>query len=512
MAALPMQSLMAEITLAPLFQDGAVLQRDMPVPVWGRSTPGAGLTVSFGGQTKTCTADANGRWLVSLDPLATSAEGRSLSVSASGETTVEVRDILVGEVWLGSGQSNMQWSIAQSRKEDQEVAASGPVPLLRLFDVPRTLNHQRQETVKAKWTPATPETTKSFSAVGYFFGRELVNELKIPVGIIHSSWGGSRIEPWWAEEGLVGIKELAETRNNRLERSPGFKPYDDRLRKFIVDVRGWSDKATGMMDRGEIPPLPPAPPALLELGHNKQTGTYQAMIHPLVPFALRGFLWYQGESNNGEGMAYTTKKQALIDGWRKQFRNPEAPFLFVQLAPFNYGEPRTYDLPGIWVAQQATLKIPHTGMAVTNDIGNIKDIHPNNKSEVGRRLSLWALADTYGKSGIVKSGPLFNGWKVSPDGIVVTFDHTGSGLTTRDGKAPDWFEVAGADGTYHKAEAVISDDGKSVRVSSPAVPAPERVRFAWSQLAEPNLMNREGLPAAAFISHLPPAPAPAAKR
>lgn len=511
MAALPMQSLVAEIQLSPLFQDGAVLQREKPVPVWGRATPGAGLSISFAGQTKTCTADANGRWQVALDPLDTSAEGRSLSVSASGETTVEVRDILVGEVWLGSGQSNMQWSIAQSRKEDQEIAASGPVPLLRLFDVPRTLSHQRLETVNAKWQPANPETTRNFSAVGYFFGRELTRELNIPVGIIHSSWGGSRIEPWWAEEGLVGIDELAETRTTRLQRSPGFQPYDDQLRKFIAEVRAWSDKAGGLMDRGEVVPLPPSPPALLELGHNKQAGTYQAMIHPLVPFALRGFLWYQGESNNGEGMAYTTKKQALIQGWRQQFRAPEAPFLFVQLAPFDYGAQRTFDLPGIWWAQQATLKIPHTGMAVINDIGNLKDIHPNNKSEVGRRLSLWALADTYGKKGIVKSGPLFSGWKATPEGIVVSFDHTGGGLATRDGKSPDWFEIAGADGTYHKAEAIITGDGKSVRVSSAAVAAPDRVRFAWSQLAEPNLMNREGLPAGAFISHLPDPPAAAAK-
>jgi sialate O-acetylesterase len=227
----------------------------------------------------------------------------------------------------------------------------------------------------------------------------------------------------------------------------------------------------------------------------------------LVPFALRGFIWYQGESNNGEGMAYATKKRALIEGWRKQFMAPEAPFLFVQLAPFNYGPQRDSDLPGIWWAQQETLKIPHTGMAVTNDIGDPKNIHPTNKSEVGRRLSLWALADTYGRKDLVKSGPLFSGYEVTDKGITLQFSHTGGGLVARDGKPLSHFEIAGADGVYHPADAAISADGKTILLTSGAVPKPDRARFAWSQVAEPNLMNREGLPAAAFNTHWPVAPA-----
>ena len=255
------------------------------------------------------------------------------------------------------------------------------------------------------------------------------------------------------------------------------------------------------MDAGLPTPDMPKAPDLLALGHNKETGTYQAMIHPLVPFALRGFLWYQGESNNGEGMLYTAKMRALIEGWRKQFKAPDAPFLFVQLAPYNYGPQRVYDLPGIWWAQQETLKIPHTGMAVTNDIGNTGNIHPTNKSEVGRRLALWAFADTYGKPGVVKSGPLFAGFKVTEQGIAVRFDHLGGGLATRDGKPPSWFEIAGADDAYQPADAKISEDGKWILLTSANVPKPDRARFAWSQVAEPNLMNREGLPAAAFKTH-----------
>ena len=503
MVLLLVQPAMAEVKLAPLFQDGAVLQREKPVPVWGRADAGKKITISFGGQTKSTTADGMGRWQVNLDAMPTSAESRILSATEEGSPPLEVKDLLVGEVWLGSGQSNMQWSIAQTRKEDQDLAAAGPVPLLRLFQVPRILNHSRQESVTAKWTPATPETAKDFSAVGYFFGKQLAEELKIPIGIIHSSWGGSRIEPWWAEEGLEGIQELAETQKHRLSRSPGFPEYDAQFRKHIVDVRAWSDTATKALDSGFPAPDMPKAPELLKLGHSQETGTYQAMIHPLVPFALRGFLWYQGESNNGEGMLYSVKKRALIEGWRKQFKAPEAPFLFVQLAPYNYGPQRVHDLPGIWWAQQESLKIPHTGMAVTNDIGNVANIHPTNKSEVARRLALWAFADTYGKPGIVKSGPLFSEFKVTDQGIAVRFNHIGGGLRTRDEKPPTWFEIAGSDGVYQPADAKISEDGTWIQLTSAAVPKPDRARFAWSQIAEPNLMNSEGLPAAAFNTHWP---------
>lgn len=496
----------AAITPAPLFQNGAVLQRDKPVPVWGKADPGSTVAVSFGGQQLQTTTNPRGRWQVDLAAMPASAEGRPLKITATGQADVEIADVVVGEVWLASGQSNMQWNIGACREEDQQLAASGPVPLLRLFDVPRTLSHERKDRLEATWKPATPETAKPFSAVGYFFGRRLAEELKIPIGIIHSSWGGSRIEPWWAEEGLAGVPELEALRKDRLAKSPGFPEYDQPLRRFVTEVGAWSQNADKALDAGD--PLPPMPkgPELLRLGHAAETGTYQAMIHPLVPCALRGFLWYQGESNNGEGMLYTAKMRALIQGWRGQFKAPEAPFLYVQLAPFNYGAERNGHLPGLWWAQQEVLKIPRTGMAVINDIGNPKDIHPNNKSEVGRRLSLWALADTYGRTDLVKSGPLYQGYKVTGQGIAISFQHPGGGLASRDGKPLDHFEVAGSDGLFRPARATISADGKSLVLSSPEVPKPDRARFAWSQVAEPNLMNREGLPAAAFHTHWPKDP------
>jgi len=494
------------LDLAPLFQNGAVLQRDKPVPVWGHAAPNAQVTVTFGGQSQTTTTDTNGRWKLSLAPLATSAEGRTLTATEAGAPPVEVKDILVGEVWLASGQSNMEFKVGQTRPEDQQLAASPTTATLRLFQVPHVLSHTRQETVNAHWTPATPETIHGFSAVAYFFGRGLSEDLKIPVGLIESDWGGSRIEPWFADEGLTEVPELAALEKHRRAAMPGSPEYDQPYRAYLKATRDWTATAEQALDAGKATPDMPKPPALLALGSSAEVGTYQAMIHPLTPYALRGFLWYQGESNNGEGMGYAAKMEGLIAGWRKQFANPGAPFLYVQIAPYNYGEPRNFTLPELQVAQQSILKkVPNTGMAVTNDVGNPADIHPTNKSDVAARLLRWALADTYGHKGIVKSGPTFNAYKVEGGMIRIAFNDTGTGLVTRDGQPPNCFEVAGDDGIFSAAEAKIADNHMVV-VKSAAVPAPTQVRFAWSQVALPNLMNREGLPASCFHTHWPTDP------
>lgn len=506
-AILTSPALQAKLELAPLFQDGAVLQRDKSVPVWGHADPKATISVSFGGQNRETHADDAGRWRVDLAAMPANAEGRTLTVKENG-TVTEVKDVLVGEVWLASGQSNMQWAISATRPEDQQAAAAGPVPGLRLFQVPLVLSYQRKDQVNAHWAAATPETAKGFSAIGYFFGRKLAEELKVPVGIIQSAWGGSKIEPWWAEEGLTEIPALAEIAKRRRASSPGFPEYDKPYRSYLGSLRDWTTTAEKAMDAGKLVPDAPKAPALLALGHASETGTYQAMIHPLVPAALRGFIWYQGESNNGDGMIYAEKMKALIAGWRKQFNDPKAPFLYVQLAPYKYSKDQYVAeqggmLPQIWWAQQSVLSVPGTGMAVINDIGNPANIHPTNKSEVARRLALWALADTYGRKDLVKSGPLFTDYKAEDGRIRVSFAPVGGGLATRDGKAPTWFEIAGPDNVYKVADAEIAPDGKSVLLKSADVPNPIAVRFAWSEIAEPNLMNREGLPAAAFNSHWP---------
>lgn len=496
----------AEVRLPHVFTDGAVLQRDRAVPVWGHAEPGKKVTVKFAGQEKSVQAGADGAWRVDLDAMPASAEGRSLEAAEEGGHRVELKDILVGEVWLASGQSNMEWSIDASRPEDQQAAKAGPVPLLRLLTVPKKLSPYRLEDFDGKWQPATPETVGGYSAVAYFFGRRLTEELGVPVGMIHSSWGGSRIEPWFADEGLAEVPDLEEMRQHREARTPGTGKYNEALQRHVAATRAWVELAEEALKTGRpVPSQPPAPP-VLPVGHNQALGTYQAMIHPLVPYGLRGFLWYQGESNVGEDLAYTLKMEALIKGWRRQFGASEAPFLFVQLAPFDYGGDRQGALQGLWIAQQEALRIPHTGMAVTLDIGNPKDIHPRNKSEVGRRLALWALADTYGKQGIVKSGPVFEGFETAGDALRIRFGSAPTGLATRDGKAPDYFEIAGPDWNFKPATAEISPDAPVITLRSAEVPQPVMARFAWSQVAEPNLMNKEGLPAAAFHTHWPDEP------
>lgn len=500
---LALPAMAADLVLAPLFQDGAVLQRDKEVPVWGMASPGAEVSVSFADHQATATTDGDGRWQVTLPPTATAADPQVMTVSSGGQKR-EIKDLLVGEVWLAGGQSNMGWRINQSRKEDQQLASQGAVKGMRVFQVPQVVHHERQFTVGGKWLHATPENAPPLTAVGYFFGRHLVEELGVPVGIINSSWGGSKIEPWWDDDdGLKGIDELAETRAHRRLRTPGFPEHREPIRDYAVALGKWSAQAVAAIDAGgDAPPMPPGP-ELLTLGSRAEAGTYQAMIHPLAPYAIRGFIWYQGESNRADGMLYTAKKRALIQGWRARFRAPDAPFLFVQLAPFQYGQDRPEQLAEMWVAQQKTLTIPSTGMAVTLDIGDVNDIHPGNKSEVGRRLALWALADTYGKEDVVKSGPLYREFRAVDGGINVSFDHTGGGLATRDGEPPSHFEVAGADGVFKPATAAISADGKTVILRSADIAAPQQARFAWHKTAEPNLMNREGLPAAAFHTHWP---------
>ncbi|PAW60557.1 MAG: hypothetical protein B9S37_08660 [Verrucomicrobiia bacterium Tous-C3TDCM] len=484
-----------------IFSDGAVLQRDREVAVWGWAGPGKSVHVTFGQQKKQATAADDGAWMVKLDAMPASAEGREIRAVEEGGAEAVVKDVLVGEVWLASGQSNMEWNIAASREEDKAIATSQPLPLVRMIAVPKKVTHERQEDFEGNWQPATPEHVMKFSAVGYFFARMIHEQVKVPVGIINSSWGGTRIDPWLAEEGFTKVPELADIALQRSEQLPGQTAFEQKFVAHLTATRQWCDAAEAAVKAKSLVPAQPAALPLLPL--QSQTGMYQAMIHPVRFYGVKGFLWYQGESNNGEGMLYFQKMKVLIHGWREQFSLPDAPFLFVQLAPYTYGGKA---LQEIWTAQQKALEIPNTGMAVINDIGDIKDIHPRNKSEVGRRLALWALDRTYGMKQKAVSGPLYRAYKIQGNSIVLSFDHLGSGLATRDGATPSLFEIAGTDGIFHPATAQVNAHGKSISLTAPQVPEPFQARFAWAETAEPNLMNKEGLPAGAFHTHWPEDP------
>jgi len=420
----------ADITLPKVIGRHMVLQRDQPLPIWGWAESGEEVTVKLDEATATTKADVQGNWKVVLGPL--KADGKTHSMTVSGKNKVELDDILIGDVWLGSGQSNMEMAVRASSNAEETMAAAKH-PQIRLLhvksiDVPQPARDigvlgGADAQLRPAWKACSPASVVRFSGVLYAFGQRLHQETGVPIGLIHSTWGGTPIEDW----------------------VPG-------------------------------------------------GGKYNGMIVPVKPLALRGVIWYQGESNVGNGLKYADKMKFLIEGWRQAW-GYEFPFYFVQIAPFSGYKPG--ELPPLWEAQVASLKIPKTGMVVTTDlVENIADIHPKNKVDVGNRLALWALAKQYGKKDLVCSGPLYKSMKAGGDKIRLSFSHVGGGLKSRDGKPLSEFEIAGADDKFSPATAAI--DGDSIIVQSQNVRSPTQVRFGWRNEANPNLVSQEGLPASPF--------------
>ena len=346
----------------------------------------------------------------------------------------------------------------------------------------------------AQWVECSPETVAGSSAVLFFFGREIHQKLDMPVGLITTAWGGTRIQPWIPPQGYTAIPELDGEKNEMLGMLNG---YADALAHYRDAIKVYNHAVDSAKPGDALPAVPSNLPGHPLNSNYQHTGLYNGMIHPIVPFGIRGFLWYQGESNNGQGMHYFQLKKGLIEGWRSvwnQEGNRDFPFLFAQLAPYNYGGDPTR-LAGIWEAQAATLAVKNTGMAVLTDITTLNDIHPPNKQEVGHRLSLWALANTYGNVDLVYSGPLYKSMKADGNKVVITFDHA-AGLKSRDGKDLSWWSIAGEDKKFVKATATIA--GETVVVTADAVNKPVAARFGWHQLAEPNLNNGADLPASPF--------------
>jgi sialate O-acetylesterase len=476
------------LNLPRIFNDNMVLQRDQPVKVWGWAEPGQKVELSFAGQTKSAEAGTSGKWMITLDPLKACADPAELTVQA-GNSKVVIKNVLVGEVWICSGQSNMEWVINDTHNA-KETIADAKYPLIRHFKVPHVTNTKPQKDLPGDWQVCAPDKVAWFTAVGYHFGLQLHKKLNVPIGLINTSWGGTRIEPWTDPDGfaispkLSGITEQIAKANQE---------YRANLGKHLNAVENWVKQAREQLSAsGDVPAFPALPEHSLNRA-DRPTAIYHAMVAPLVPFTIRGAIWYQGESNNGEGMLYFEKMKALVGSWRRIWGQGEFPFLFVQLAPFKYNNPQA--LPGIWEAQEASLSIPQTGMAVITDISNILDIHPRNKLEVGRRLALWALAKTYGQEGFEYSGPVYQSMKVDGNKIILSFTHA-QGLKALDGKPLTWFTIAGEDKNFVEAKAEI--DGEQVVVSAASVEKPVAVRFGWHEIAEPNFANGAGLPASPF--------------
>jgi len=464
----------AELKVANVFSSHMVLQQDMPIRVWGWAEPGATVVVGLSdlknASASSVKAGEDGKWFTALP--ARKAEGKTLQLQVvSGDEKIEFDDILVGEVWICSGQSNMEWSIARSANPNEEIA-NAKHPKIRLFNVPKHVkqNEPQKDAQEATWTPCSPETAKGFSAVGYYFGRELSKELDVPIGLVGTNWGGTRIEPWTPPVGFEQVPEL----------------------KSIVDALNQ-----------ETPKYP-----------GGATQIYNGMVAGLTPLSVRGAIWYQGESNAGDGLRYEHLKHGLVKGWREVFDNEDLSFYWVQLADFGRGhggKPEGGGWGPVREGQRRALALPKTGMAVIMDIGDAKDIHPKNKQDVGKRLALWALAKDYGKS-IVYSGPMYKSHEVKGSKVIVSFDHVGGGLMTGtkggdhrmdpvqpgEGNELLAFSIRDEAGAWHWAKAVI--EGDKVVLSSDAVKKPTAVRYAYDSDPEVNFYNKEGLPASPFTT------------
>lgn len=436
----------AAVVPAAIFTDNAVLQRDVAIPVWGTANDGEKVTVRFLDQVVTTVAK-DGKWMVRLAPI---KAGGPFSLTIND---IELKNILIGEVWICSGQSNMQWDLARTTNAEATIAASKN-PMIRLFTVGRKTSYTPLIEMTGKWALCTPETSAPFSAVGYFFGRDLQKALGVPVGLINTSWGGTGVETWTSMEGFKALPEYAD---------------------WVADE--YKKQAEG-----------PNHPSVL----------FNGMVNPFVPYAIKGAIWYQGENNAGAAYAYRKLFPNMIKSWRNAFGQGDFPFLFVQLAPYQKIEdqPTQSAWAELREAQLLTLKAsPKTAMAVITDVGDPNDIHPRDKEPVGARLALAARKLAYGQD-ILASGPIYKGMKRRGSDITLYFDHVGRGLVSKDGELKG-FAIAGEDRNFVWANAKIVD-GNKVVVSAESVKNPVAARYGWANCPVVNLWNKDGLPASPF--------------
>ncbi len=508
----------ASLKLHPVFTDNAVFQRDIPVPVWGAAGPEEKITIEFAGQSKEAVADKDGRWSVKLDPLQASSEPQTMTVSSSKAAespSLQIKNILVGDVWLCSGQSNMAWQLSNSKDAQKEIEEAN-YPSIRLFTVARKTAIEPSVEIKGEWEICSPETAGKFSAVGYFFGREIFKKLNVPIGLINSSWGGTVAEAWttWKTlETTPGLAVITEKFSEQMKKYPETsKSYDEALEKWTSLYDG--KKEGEALAEGRKVPRKPALP-LAPDGQNAPARLYNGMINPLIPYGIKGVIWYQGESNAGRAQQYNTLLPSLIADWRKSWNQGDFPFLIVQLANFRSAVPAPTE--SSWAelreAQFMTSKnVPNTGIAVIIDIGEADNIHPKNKQDVGARLALAARKTAYGEKDLVASGPVFDSIKAEDGKIRVKFTEIGGGLEAKGGELKGF--AVGGDSQQKDEERIgkglkfvwakAAIDGDSVVVWSDEIKSPVAVRYAWADNPEGcNLYNKEGLPAVPFRAELP---------
>ncbi|MES2568534.1 MAG: sialate O-acetylesterase [Verrucomicrobiota bacterium] len=481
----------ADIRLPAIISDNMVLQQESKANVWGWAEPGEKVAVRFAEKNSDAVTDADGRWSVKFDGLKAGTAGEMTII---GKNALTVKNVVVGEVWVCSGQSNMEFQV-RSGLNPAEEKASANFPLVRMFTVQKAARSEPQNDCVGKWEVCTPETVPGFSGVGYFFGRKLHEDLKFPIGLIHTSWGGTPAEFWTPKQVIEGdpdLRPMAESWEKVLSNYPKAKEaYDKALAE-------WKEAAAQAKANGGAVPRQPSAPR----GGDAFGGPgclYNGMIAPIEPYTIQGATWYQGESNASRAKQYQKLFPAMIMSWRQRW-GAEFPFLFVQLANFNArqaaptGQPEESQWAELREAQLMTLELPRTGMAVAIDIGDATDIHPKNKQEVGRRLALAAEASVYYREGAY-SGPLLAGSQIEEGKIRLSFRNA-EGMKAQDGGKLKGFAIAGEDKRFVWADVEI--EGDHLVVSNPGIAKPVAVRYGWADNPDCNLINAAGLPASPF--------------
>ena len=475
----------AELKLPSIIGSHMVLQRDLANPVWGWAEAGANVNVSFAGQNHTAKADGEGKWVVKLDPLAGSPHALRMTIT-SGSDKIVLSNIVVGEVWVCSGQSNMQWSVDQAFDPDLEIATAD-YPNIRLISVPQVGTQELQDDFDGQWDICTPEVAGDFSAVGYFFGRQLHQALGIPIGLIDNAWGGSAAEAWVARDVLEKdgrfADYIAQWENTE-------KTFD-----FEKEMAAWKQKAE---EAKAAKKQAPRPPRDVLSGQHRPGNLWAGVLNPIIGYGIRGTIWYQGESNAGRAYQYDDLFGLMISEWRKAWGQGDFPFYWVQLADFRdeVETPGESQWAELREAQSNTLALPNTGQAVIYDLGEGRDIHPRDKQNVAKRLARLALAKDYGWD-IHHLSPSFSSMEIQGNKAILTFENVGSTLYTFDTRDAKGFYVAGADKVWHHGTGKVIGTNK-VEVTSDEVSEPVAVRYAWAENPVANLMSREGLPVDPF--------------
>jgi len=485
----------AELKLPAIISSHMVLQQNQANPIWGWESPGAGVTVKFGDQTKNATAGTDGRWSVKLDPVPANARPQTLEVS-SGSEKVQLEDVLVGEVWMCSGQSNMGFNLASDWNGDLEALAS-TLPNLRLIKVPLVGTQTPQSDFNGSWKASTADTARGFSAVGFLFGRYIHQIVGVPVGLIDNAWGGSAAEAWMRRSTLESDPRFATLIQNTVK-AEELKMSEKAKSDYEAALQKHKQALERAKASGERPPRAPQSPEAWLSGNQRPGNIFNGMLNPTIGFGIKGVVWYQGESNASRAWEYTQLFPKMIEEWRKEWNQGEFPFYWVQLADFMPESPTPVE--SSWAelreAQTKAMALPNTGQAVITDLGEGKDIHPKNKHDVAARLVRWALAKDYGIQ-IPFRSPEFKTLAISSGKAIVTVDCFGSALRTFDVEEARGFIVCGEDRVWHNAKGKVLGKDK-VEISCDEVPNPVAVRYAWANNPVCNLTSSEGLPLTPF--------------